>query len=129
MVRVPVNGLKDKIPYKHYKRYNGEEVIFACPVRPDDALLSIVTDDHDNEHYRLDDATLIKEGNMSSPGESVSSVQSSSVVLCDIIGKKNLPSFKKIHNLRETKLGNVCCAGWGNEVIEAIQRLGIRDAK
>lgn len=129
MVRVPVNGLKDKIPYKHYKRYNGEEVIFACPVRPDDALLSIVTDDHDNEHYRLDDATVIKEGNMSSPGESVSSVQSSSVVLCDIIGKKNLPSFKKIHNLRETKLGNVCCAGWGNEVIEAIQRLGIRDAK
>jgi hypothetical protein len=129
VVRVPVSELTDKTPFNHYKRYIGEEILFACPVRPNDGLLTIVTDDHGNECYRMDDVTLIKEGNMSSPGESLSSVQCSSVVLCDIITNKHKPNFKKVHNLRETKLGNACCAGWGSEVIDAIHKLGIRDAQ
>lgn len=129
VVRVPASELVDKTPFNHYKRYTGEEILFACPVRPNDGLLTIVTDDHGNECYRMDDVTLIKEGNMSSPGESLSSVQCSSVVLCDIITNKHKPNFKKVHNLRETKLGNACCAGWGSEVIDAIHKLGIRDAQ
>ena len=127
IVRVPVSDIVDKTPFNHYKRYSGEEVFFACPVRSDDALLSIVTDDHGNEYYRMDDVTILKEGNMSSAGETLSSVHCDSVVLCDIITQKHKSDFKKVHNLRETKLGNICCAGWGYEVLEAIQKLGIRD--
>ena len=126
-MRIPVSEIEDKTPFNHYKRYSGEEVFFACPARGDDALLSIVTDDHGNECYRMDDVTMLKEGNMSSAGETLSSVHCDSVVLCDIITQKHKSDFKKVHNLRETKLGNICCAGWGYEVLEAIQKLGIRD--
>ncbi|MBR5612306.1 MAG: ATP-binding protein [Bacteroidaceae bacterium] len=127
IVRIPVSEIEDKTPFNHYKRYSGEEVFFACPARGNDALLSIVTDDHGNECYRMDDVTMLKEGTMSSTGESLSTVHCDSVVLCDIIIQKHKPEFKKVHNLRETKLGNICCAGWGYEVLEAIQKLGIRD--
>ena len=129
VVRVPVSELVDKTPFNHYKRYNGEDVFFACPAHGEDALLTIVTDDRGNEYYRMDDVMNIKDGNMSSPGEAVSSVQCSSIVLCDIIDKSHKSKLKKIHNLRETKLGNACCAAWGSDVIETIQRLGIRDTQ
>ena len=128
VVRVPVSELVDKTPFNHYKRYSGEDVFFACPVRSSDALLSIVTDDRGNECYRLDDVTLVKEGSMSSAGEPMSTVQADALVLCDVIPAKHKPDFKKVHNLRETKIGNICFAGWGSEVLDAVRRLGIRES-
>ena len=103
-------------------------MFFACPVRSSDALLSIVTDDRGNECYRLDDVTLVKEGSMSSAGEPMSTVQAAGLVLCDVIPQKHKQDFKKVHNLRETKIGNICCAGWGSEVLDAVRRLGIRES-
>lgn len=129
MVRVPVGELVDKIPFNHYKRYSGEEIVFASPVRGTDALLSVVSDDHGNECYRMDDVDLIKVGSMSSAGESISTVHCSSVVLCDIIPQEHQQEFKKIQNLREPRLGNICFDGWGSEILEAMVRLGIRDVR
>lgn len=126
VIRVPMAELLDKTFSAHYKRYSSDDLVFACPVTADDALLTVVTNDSGAEYYRLDDVTCLKEGRMIDAGVTPSAVECSSVVLCEVIPAQHKHHFRKIHNLRSTKLGNVLTRSWGGEILDFIEFQGIR---
>lgn len=128
IIKVPVAELMDKTYRKKYKRNSTEDLVFACPATDSDALLTIVKDNNDNHCYRLDDISGIKSGNMSEKGELMSNVYLKEVVQCDIIPNKYHKDLKRIHNLRNTNLGNMLTPQWAPEEINTLTRLGIIQA-
>ena len=125
IVKVPVGELMDKAMRKTYKRSDTEELFFACPAKADEALLTIMKDNSDNDCYRLDDIANLREGNMSDKGELLSNVYLKSVVQCEIIPKKHIGDLKKIHNLRSTNLGNVLTEQWAPKELKTLRKLNI----
>lgn len=125
IIRVPVSELLDKTCRKVYKRNSDDELIFACPANVDDALLMIVKDGNDHTCYRLDDVEKLRIGNMSDKGEPLTDLYLKEVVACDIIPKQHIPDFKKIHNLRETNLGNQLTEEWAPREMAALRKFGI----
>lgn len=125
IVKVPVSKLLDKTRWNKYKRYLGEDLFFACPATADDALLTIYRDERDSICYRLDDITLLKEGNMSDKGDCVTNLSFNSLVQCEIIPKQHIPELKKIHNLKNTTLGNVLTPQWAAKELALLKKLGV----
>ena len=125
VIKVPVSELLDKTCRKVYKRNNADELVFACPALADDALLTIVKDSNDNDCYRLDDVQNIRTGNMADKGEPMTSIYTKQVSVCEIIPKEHIPDMKKIHNLRDTNLGNMLTEEWAPREMNAMRKLGI----
>lgn len=125
ITKVPVAELLDKTFRSKYKRNNTEDLFFACPATPDDALLIVFKDGNDNNCYRLDDIANLKEGNMFDKGELLTNVCFKEIVACDIIPKNYHASMKKIHNLRNTNLGNMITPQWAPSETAVLTKLGI----
>lgn len=125
VVKTPMNELLDKTERQKYKRCNSEKLVFACPCTPKDALFTIMKDSNGNRCFRLDDVENLKTGRMVDKGETISTVATYGVVICDIIPARYTPEFKHIHNLKNTTPGNYLSMQWGKEELVTLDKLGI----
>ena len=125
MLKVPVNQLLDKTFFSKYKRNSEDEIYFACPATDKDALLTVFKNTSGANCYRVDDVKNLEMGNMSNKGETVTNVVFNDIVMCDIIPAKHVSELRKIHNLRNTTLGNIITREWAPNEWKCLEKLGL----
>jgi hypothetical protein len=125
MLKVPVGQLLDKTFFSKYKRNSTDEIYFACPATDKDALLTVFKNTNGNNCYRVDDLVNLETGDMSDKGEAVTNVIFSEIVQCDIIPAKHVSELRKIHNLRNTNLGNMITPEWAPNDWKCLEKLGL----
>lgn len=124
-LKVPVYELLDKTFFSKYKRNREEEILFACPATDKDGLLMVYRNGGGNCCYRVDDVARIEGGGMADKGELMTNVGFSDIVGCDIIPAKNMSELRKIHNLRNTTLGNALTPEWAPNDWKCLEGLGL----
>lgn len=124
-LKVPVSQLLDKTWFSKYKRNTEEELFFACPATADDALLTVFKNAKGDNCYRVDDVANLAEGTMADKGEPLTNVWFSDIALCDVIPAKYVPELRKIHNLRETTLGNAINEQWAPSDYRCLKKLDV----
>lgn len=125
VVRVPISELLDKTLEKEYKRYSQDKPSFVCPARKDDALLTIMRDSQGRPSYRMDDVKNIKEGNMLAKGETLSFVETTGVMRCEIIPAEKKKIFKRIHNLKSSNIGINLSVYYGGDELKELEKMNI----
>lgn len=125
MLKVPVNQLLDKTFFSKYKRNSEDEIYFACPATDKDALLTVFKNTSGANCYRVDDVKNLEMGNMSNKGETVTNVVFNDIVMCDIVPAKHVSELRKIHNLRNTTLGNIITREWAPNEWKCLEKLGL----
>lgn len=124
-LKVLVSQLLDKSWFSKYKRNAEEELFFACPATAGDALLTVFKNAKGDDCYRVDDVANLAEGTMADKGEPLTNVCFSDIALCDVIPAKYIPELRKIHNLRETTLGNVINEQWAPNDYRCLKKLDV----
>lgn len=121
-LRIPVTQIIDKKEHAKYKRAK-ETVVFACPARKDEMLLTEVKDLNGRNIFRLDDILNLREGVFSDRGEQLSTVEHGEVVRCDVLPLQHKEHLRKIHNMRITQLGNCLESNWGQDMHNYLKKL------
>lgn len=122
---IPMGDVLDKQRNHTYNRFDGERLVWASPAKKTDALLIAYLNDRGDKVYRLDDVTNLYESNLQDGGKPATSLSPSGVHLCEIIEKEHFESFHKIHNLKETTMGNNIMNDWGKDARKKLKELGI----
>lgn len=98
IVKVPMSRILDKEVNKEYSRYNGANVVFACPARNDDVLYQAY-EYRGETYHRLQDVSTLDELNIGDPGDLLFDVAFDMLLKTDIIpseSKESLPISAKM---------------------------------
>lgn len=125
-LRVPMSELLGRTEEREYKRFSQEKTVFACPAAENDGLLIVFRDMQERPAFRMDDVAGLKESNMLSKGEFITSVQVSGVLQCEIIRSEDKSRFERIANLKATNIGPNLTSEWGIPEQQEFKALGIR---
>jgi hypothetical protein len=121
--KVPMSRILDKEVAKEYSRYNGAQVVFACPVRNNDVLYQ--TYEYKGEtHHRIQDVADIVETNIGDPGSLLFDVDFDALINSEIIPaeiKDELP--KRINDRR--RIGYNTAKKDGAKLYAVLQKLGL----
>jgi hypothetical protein len=122
-LKVAVSALIDKKDRVKYKRKSGK-VIFACPAKGSDLLLTAtLSDNAHHKHYRLDKLSRVKEKKMTEGGELLTSMANEGVVLCDVLPAECAERLPKIFDLKPTQQGNFLDNDWCKMERENLQQI------
>ena len=125
ITRIPIGELTDKTYGKEYKRYSDDALVFVCPARKEDALLTVMEDVQNRPSYRMDDVVNLKAGTMKTKGDTLSNIEINGVIQCEIIPAGKKEALKRIHNMRNTNIGINLNVMYGSEELEALKGMGI----
>jgi hypothetical protein len=121
-LKVAASAIADKKDRVKYKRKNAK-VVFACPARSTDLLLTATLGDNGHKHYRLDKLSRVREKKITEGGELLTSMTNAGVVLCDILPADCADRMPKIFDLKPTQQGNFLDNDWCKMERENLQKV------
>lgn len=123
IVKVPMSRILDKEVNKEYSRYNGANVVFACPARNDDVLYQAY-EYRGETYHRLQDVSTLEELNIGDPGDLLFDVAFDKLLKTDIIPSERKESLPKRITDRK-RLGFTLAKKEGQKSYEILQKLGL----
>lgn len=105
VMKVPVKNIVDKDANQIYKRYDGENVVFACPCHADDALM-MVCDQYGKRLIRVEHLSNIVEDSLQGKGELLFTGEINGVIQCDIIPADKIGAMNKLVDRGSRNVGD-----------------------
>lgn len=104
-MKVPIKNIVDKDASQIYKRYDGENVVFACPCHADDALM-MVCDQYGKKLIRVEHLSNIVEDSLQGKGEVLFTGEINGVIQCDIIPADKIGAMNKLVDRGSRNVGD-----------------------
>ncbi len=123
IVKVPMSRILDKEVNKEYSRYNGANVVFACPARNEDVLYQAY-EYRGETYHRLQDVSTLDELNIGDLGDLLFDVAFDKLLKTDIIPSEMKESLPKRITDRK-RLGFTLAKKEGQKSYEILQKLGL----
>lgn len=105
VVRVPMREMLKKSVGKDYNYGNGQRLIFACPVMPDEALLLVMRDGKNNYVYRVERVNNLLQDNINTSGETLFDVEYNGIFHCEVVNKDCMDCFADGMDLPRKQVG------------------------
>ena len=121
--KVSMDKILDKDDGREYSRYNGANLVFACPVQDDDVLFQEY-EFKGETHYRFQNVSDIEEINMGEPGVSLFDSQFDSLVRNEVVHSDKIHFLPKRITDRK-KIGYAKSKKDGIKSLEALKKIGL----
>ena len=122
IVRVAMKEILEKSPGQSYNYGDGQRLIFACPIMPEEALLLVMRDGKNNYVYRAERAEQLLQDNINSSGETMFDVDFNDILNCDIVASDCVDRYADGLDLPRKQVGYNLKRGSGT-FDDAIKRL------
>lgn len=105
VVKVDMAQLLKNKEWQHYQRYNETNLIFACPARPNDAIITASVDRQNRKVIRVDSLNTINSQRITAKGATLMDVDVKRNCLYDIIPSEFTHAFEKVSTTARTSAG------------------------
>ena len=121
--KVPMSRILDKDEGKEYSRFNGAQLVFACPVRKNDILYQAY--EYKGETYhRFQDVADIEEVNIGDSGSLLFDVDFDALIKSDVIPAEMRDELPKRINDRK-RIGYTTAKKEGAKSYAVVEKLGL----
>ncbi len=121
--KVPMSRILDKDEGKEYSRFNGAQLLFACPVKKDDILYQAY--EYKGETYhRFQDVADIEEVNIGDSGSLLFDVDFDALIKSDVIPAEMRDELPKRINDRK-RIGYTTAKKEGAKSYAVVEKLGL----
>ena len=123
VAKVPLNRILDKDEAKAYSRYNGAQLLFACPVRNGDVLYQAY--EYKGETYhRFQNISDIEDANIGDPGSLLFNVDFDRLVKSEIIPAEMSEDLPK-RTADRKRIGYTVAKKEGTKSYAILKKLGL----
>lgn len=122
VVRIPVEELQKREPDQEYPVWNGERILFACPAKKVEALLTIFKI-KDDRYMRVDYLSRLPQGTIEEEAEKLFKEEIDQIEVCEILPSGSKDSFRNAKNL--STVGWLLKGKPGEKAILKLADLGI----